>query len=62
MKKECTLTDTELIEARNEWVSQLAKSGGQKWSLQVPVNFNRDPDMLFIELSSRFKKAIDLNN
>ena len=53
--KECTLTDAELIEKCNEWISKLCKSGGKDWCLKVPVDFNNDPDMLFLELSNRFK-------
>jgi hypothetical protein len=59
MSKECTLSDKELIERSQEWVSKLAKSGGKAWILQVPVNFNRDPDMLFIELCKRLEAAIE---
>lgn len=55
MNDKCTLTDEELIEKCNEWVSKLAKTGGKAWSLRVPVNFNTDPDMLFIELDRRMK-------
>lgn len=58
----CTLTDDELIEACNAWVSSLAKTGGKSWCLQVPVNFNRDPDMLFSELSNRFKQLKESTN
>lgn len=52
-EKTTTLSDDELIEACNDWVSRLAKSGGRDWCLSVPVNFNKDPDMLFIELGKR---------
>lgn len=51
----CTLKDAELIERSEEWISNLAKSGGKKWCLHIPVNFNRDPDMLFSELCNRVK-------
>lgn len=53
---ECTLTDEQLIEKCNAWVHKLAESGGNKWTLQVPVNFNEDPDILFTELGKRLKK------
>lgn len=55
MKTECALTDNELIEVCVEWVNKLAESGGRKWSLQVPVNFNRDLDMIFLELVRRYQ-------
>lgn len=54
-EQKCTLSDKELIDMCNQWVHSLAKTGGQSWILQVPVNFNRDPDMLFIELGKRFE-------
>lgn len=55
MAANCTLSDQELIDKCDQWVTSLAKSGGETWSLSVPVNFNKDPDMLFIELINRFK-------
>lgn len=54
-KARCTLSDKELIEKGNYWISKLAKSGGEAWTLQVPVDFNNDPDMLFIELGKRLE-------
>jgi hypothetical protein len=56
-EQKCTLSNSELIEAVEDWVSKLCKSGGQAWTLQVPVNFNRDPDMLIIELCKRLRIA-----
>ena len=55
-EKRCTLTNEELIAKSNEWVSKLAKSGGQAWTLRVPVDFNNDPDMLFCEMGKRLKE------
>jgi len=52
-KDKCTLSNSEIVQRANELVNKLAKTGGKSWSLQVPVNFNRDPDMLFIELGKR---------
>lgn len=54
-KARCTLSDKELIEKSNDWVSKLAKSGGKAWTLRIPVDFNNDPDMLFIELGKRLE-------
>jgi hypothetical protein len=51
----CTLSDAELIDRCSEWVDKLCKSGGQAWSLRVPVDFERDPDILISELIQRFK-------
>lgn len=57
-KTSCTLSNEELIEKCNEWVSKLSKTGGKAWVLHVPVSFNSDPDILFCELSKRFKDLI----
>lgn len=64
MKTECTLTNEELIAKAEEWISKLAKSGGDAWTLSVPVDFNKDPDMLFVELCKRLKEISDsiINN
>ncbi|NDV63901.1 hypothetical protein [Bacteroides sp. 224] len=52
----CTLSNAELITKSNEWVSKLARTGGQAWNLRVPVDFNNDPDMLFCEMAKRLKE------
>jgi hypothetical protein len=54
--KQCTLSDKELIQRCGQWVDKLCKSNGDAWVLRIPVDFNYDPDMLFIELINRFKK------
>lgn len=56
-EKKCTLSNEDLLQQCEEWVHKLAKSGGKDWCLQVPVNFNKDPDMLFMELIIRFKRS-----
>ena len=53
---QCTLTDEQLVTRCDEWVSKLAETGGNAWVLRVPVDFNNDPDMLFLELIKRFKE------
>lgn len=58
-KDECTLSDAELTDKVAEWANKLCKTGGKAWTLQVPVNFNEDPDMLIVELIKRFKEAND---
>ncbi len=58
MKDKCTLDNQALIEAVDDWVGKLCKTDGNCWCLSIPVNFNRDPDMLIIELIDRFKKAV----
>jgi DNA repair ATPase RecN len=57
----CTLSDQELSDSCREWISKLCKSGGREWMLSIPVSFNRDPDMLFSELITRFKSATEEN-
>lgn len=52
----CNLTDDELIEKSNKWVSNLSETYGSAWNLHIPVDFNKDPDMLFIELGKRLKE------
>ncbi len=66
-RQECTLSDEELIERGQEWVSKLARSGGKAWSLRVPVDFNHDPDMIFCEIIKRMKEykgvaELDMND
>ena len=51
---ECRLTNEELIRKVRMWVDELCRTGGKGWSLQVPVNMERDPDILISELCNRF--------
>ena len=51
-----TLSDDELLEKVHEWVSKLCKSGARDWVLHIPVDINRDPDILISELCERFKE------
>lgn len=57
MEQYCTLTNEELIARCDKWIHKLAESGGKEWVLSVPVDFDRDPDMLFTELCNRLKAA-----
>jgi hypothetical protein len=57
----CTLSDQKLIDSCREWISKLCDSGGKEWTLGVPVDFNRDPDMLFSEVITRFKSTTEEN-
>lgn len=57
----CSLSDEELVTQCSEWIDKLCKSGGKAWTLRVPVDFNRDPDILFNELINRFKEAKNEN-
>jgi hypothetical protein len=56
-RKGCTLSDNELALMLESWASKLAESGGKKWVLQIPVNFNNDPDMLMCEAAKRLRAA-----
>jgi hypothetical protein len=51
---ECSLSDEELMKKCSDWIDKLCKSGGNAWTLRVPVDFNNDPDMLFCSLIERF--------
>ena len=53
--EKCTLTDSELIQLSRGMLSELAKTGGRSWTMRVPVDFNRDHDMILCELISRFE-------
>jgi hypothetical protein len=55
-KNRCTLSDKELIDKCEKLIINLCESGGRSWSLTIPPDFNKDPDMLFMELITRFKK------
>lgn len=54
-KPKCTLTDVELLEACHKTIADQCKD--RKWRMSVPVDMNRDSDMLLAELCNRYKKA-----
>jgi hypothetical protein len=54
----CTLSDKDLIALARDMVSGLCASGGRTWTLRVPVDFNRDHDMILSELIDRFEKLV----
>ena len=53
----CTLSDEELIEKSLNIIDSLCKTGGKSWCLSVPVDFSKDPDILFNELCIRLKEV-----
>lgn len=55
MEGRVKLSNEELISSVEKIVHELSKTGGRSWSLQVPVNFNKDPDMLILEVCKRLK-------
>lgn len=59
--EKCTLTDQQLIDLANSMVNDLAQTGGRAWTMRVPVDFDRDHDMIFSELISRFEKLSATN-
>jgi hypothetical protein len=54
----CTLTDAELLEKCHDWITKLIATGGRAWHLHIPARLNDDPDLLFGELTWRFKKML----
>lgn len=56
-EEKCTLSNEQLIEKAKDWSDKLAESGGEDWTLSVPVNFNHDPDVLIYELCERLEHA-----
>ena len=52
-------SDEELIDRVDSWVRQLCETGGSAWTLSIPPNPTRDPDLLISELIRRFKGQRD---
>jgi len=48
-------SNEELIIVIQDWVKKLCETGGREWCLRVPVDFQRDPDVLIIEICARFQ-------
>src|SRR5690606_1946132 len=46
----------ELTEKVKKWVTDLCKSGGDKWCLRVPADHNHDPDLIFVEAVRRMNR------
>jgi len=51
----CTLQDTVLIEECERQIKAMCDTGGRAFTMSVPVNHNRDTDMIFTELIRRLK-------
>lgn len=56
---ECKLTDVELAEKIDSINSKLCDTGGRSWSLSVPPDYNKDPDILITELIRRFYNKME---
>lgn len=55
--KPCNLNNKELINKVRDWIDDLTKSGGKKWAISSPANYNLDPDLLINELCNRFENS-----
>lgn len=62
IEERCTLTDEQLIETTRNMISDLAESGGRAWTMRVPVDFNRDHDMVLLEVVARFEACVKGGN
>lgn len=53
-----TLTDKELIERCEFLIKDFCHNGfkSSEWTMRIPAEPNRDPDLVFGELIRRFKK------
>ncbi len=50
------LKDSELTDRCEKWVNKLCESKGKAWTLCIPPDHGRDPDLLITELIKRFKE------
>lgn len=51
---QCTLTNEELIKECNTQLKKLCETGGSAFTMRVPIDRNKDTDMVFGELIHRF--------
>lgn len=58
-KEICTLTDDELIEAAHKVITDMCQR--KRWQMTVPVDFNRDSDMILIEVINRYEQLLKNN-
>lgn len=56
MKVQAAIPDEALIEQARALISKLCSTGGRSWSLRVPPDPERDPDMVFSELARRVEQ------
>jgi hypothetical protein len=55
----CTLTNTQLTKKLTDLVIELSGTSGRAWKISSPPDYNNDPDLLFLELISRFNSEIN---
>lgn len=54
-KEQSEIPSQTLIDSAREWISKLCKTGGKAWSLRIPPDFEKDPDMVFGEICRRIE-------
>lgn len=47
--------DKDLIEKARNMVNELCQTGGRSWTMRVPVDLEKDHDMVFTRLINRFE-------
>lgn len=52
----CMLSDDDLSKACYDLISKMCKTGGRAFTMSVPVDVNRDSDIILCELIERFNK------
>lgn len=57
IEPKCELSNHDLAHKVVVLTHELAKTKGQSWTLSIPVNFDKDPDILFIECADRLLTA-----
>lgn len=50
------MEDDELIAKAREMVNEPCQTGGRSWTMRVPVDLERDHDMVFTRLINRFEE------
>jgi transposase len=58
MNKSQIERDTSLIKTARNMVNELCDSGGRSWTMRVPVDLERDHDMIFTRLINRFETLV----
>jgi len=60
-KKQREMSDQKLIELVDEAITKMCKTGGNSFTMTVPVQVD-DTDMILSEMVRRFKKYSDSHN
>ena len=58
LNNRCTLTDELLIAKSKQLIDELCRTGGRSWTMRVPVDFDKDHDMILSELVERFEACV----